>query len=188
MLVLDILEQHKMDPAKDLQLINLQVSEMPTALKSGEVDACAVWTPNFNHLLKIEGTHVLVDDTQFSLFKQYGIGPGPDLVVVRRDFAEKNPNATRAFLEAYFEAVELLKAKPEECAKMLLELTNLQMADQMAVLKDIAWYGKNKQRELMKEPASFVVGMQKLAEFLERHKQIDKVPTVKDWVNVQVLP
>jgi taurine transport system substrate-binding protein len=186
-LVLDILEQNGLKPKGDVTLINLKVSEMPAAFKSGEVDACALWTPMFNKLLNMEGTHLLVDDTRFSLFKEYGLGPGPDLLVVRKAFAEEYPNTTKAFVKGYFEAVELLKNKPEECAKVLVKLTNLSMEDQMAVLKDIQWYGLDKQQELMVNPGTFVTGMQKLSDFLVKHKQIDEAPVVKEWVNKDIL-
>jgi taurine transport system substrate-binding protein len=61
------------------------------------------------------------------------------------------------------------------------------MEEQMSVLKDIQWYGLDKQRELMDKPGSFVKGMQKLADFLVKHKQIDKAPAVKEWVNTEIL-
>ena len=186
-LVLDILAQNGLEPVKDVMLINLKVSEMPAAFKTGEVDACALWTPMFNKLLRMKGAHLLLDDTQFSLFKKYGLGPGPDLLVVRKEFVEKYPNTTKAFLEGYFEAVELLKNSPKECAEVLVKLTNLTMEEQMSVLKDIQWYGLDKQRELMDKPGSFVKGMQKLADFLVKHKQIDKAPAVKEWVNTAIL-
>jgi len=186
-LALDILEQNGLEPVKDVMLINLKVSEMPAAFKTGEVDACALWTPMFNKLLRMKGAHLLLDDTQFSLFKKYGLGPGPDLLVVRKEFIEKYPNTTKAFLEGYFEAVELLKNSPKECAEVLVKLTNLTMEEQMGVLKDIQWYGFAKQRELMDKPGSFVEGMQKLADFLVKHKQIDKAPAVKEWVNTAIL-
>ena len=186
-LALDILEQNGLEPVKDVMLINLKVSEMPAAFKTGEVDACALWTPMFNKLLRMKGAHLLLDDTQFSLFKKYELGPGPDLLVVRKEFVEKYPNTTKAFLEGYFEAVELLKNSPKECAEVLVKLTNLTMEEQMGVLKDIQWYGLAKQRELMDKPGSFVKGMQKLADFLVKHKQIDKAPAVKEWVNTEIL-
>lgn len=187
-LVLDILAQYGIDPQEDIELINLKVSEMPAAFMSGEVDACALWTPHFNKLLSMEDTHVLLDDTQFSLFKEYGLGPGPDVMVVRKDFADKYPITTKAFIEGYFESIELLKNNPEECAEILMSLTNLSLEEQLSVLKDITWYSLDKQKELMVDPGSFIDGLQKLGEFLQEHKQIDQAPAVKEWVNIDLLP
>jgi taurine transport system substrate-binding protein len=187
-LVLDMLEQNGLDPEKDLTLVNLSVNEMPAAMVSKEVDACATWTPHFNKLLNMPGHHLLVDDTQFSLYKKYQLGPGPDLMVVRRDFAEKYPNTSKAFVEGLFESIDLLISNPEECADVLVKLTQLSKEDQMAVLKDIQWIPGSAQKALMVEPGQFVEGMQRLAEFLVKHKQIDKAPKVKEWIAKDMVP
>ncbi|WP_231717112.1 ABC transporter substrate-binding protein [Desulfosarcina ovata] len=187
-LVLDILEQNGIDPDKDLDLVNLKVNEMPAAMGSGEIDACAAWTPHFNKLLNMPGNHMLVNDTEFSLYKKYKLGPGPDLLVVRKEFAEKYPNTCQAFVKGYFEAVDMLINQPEECAKVLVKLTNLSMEDQMTVLKDIAWIKGSEQKNLMVQPGGFVTGMQRLAEFLVRHKQIDSAPDVKRWIAGSMVP
>ncbi len=187
-LVLDILEQNGIDPKKDLTLLNLKVTEMPAAMKSGEIDACAAWTPHFNRIMNMPGNHLLVDDTQFSLYKKYDLGPGPDLLVVRKKFADKYPNTVAAFWDAYFEAIELIKEQPEESAKVLMKLTNLSMKDQLAVMKDIKWFGKEQQKAFMVNPGSFVQGLQKLGDFLVNHGQIDVAPNVKEWVKPELIP
>ncbi|MBW1779759.1 MAG: aliphatic sulfonate ABC transporter substrate-binding protein [Deltaproteobacteria bacterium] len=187
-LVLDILKQEGLDPKQDIRLINLKVSEMPAAFKSGEVDACAAWTPVFNRLLAMEGAHLLLNDTRFSLFKEFGLGPGPDVLVVRKAFSEKYPNTTQAFIKGYFQSVSLLKNQPEACAKVLTELTQLDLKEQIKVLKDITWYPLDMQRKLMLQPGSFVAGLQRLADFLYANGQIDRSPRVKDWIHGDLLP
>jgi taurine transport system substrate-binding protein len=187
-LVLDILKSAGLDPKKDVYLINLKVSEMPAAFKSGEVDACAAWTPVFNRLLAMKGAHLLLDDTRFSLFKAYGLGPGPDVLVVSNTFLKKFPGTTRAFIDGYFESVSLLKEQPETCAKLLTKLTRLDLKEQMAVLKDITWFPLNEQQKLMVSPGSFVKGLQKLADFLYENGLIDRSPPVREWINPSVLP
>jgi taurine transport system substrate-binding protein len=187
-LVLDMLAQNGLDPDKDLTLINLKVNEMPAAMGSGEIDACAAWTPHFNKLLNMPGNHLLVNDTEFSLFKKYKLGPGPDLLVVRKEFADQYPNTCKAFVKGYFEAVAMLINQPEECAKVLVKLTNLSMEDQMAVLKDITWIKGDEQKALMVQPGGFVTGMQQLADFLVKHQQIDEAPRVKAWIAEEMVP
>jgi taurine transport system substrate-binding protein len=155
---------------------------------SGEIDACSAWTPHFNKLLKMPGNHLLLDDTVFSLFKKFKLGPGPDLLVVRKEFAEKYPKTCRAFVKGYFEAVDMLINEPEECAKALVKLTNLSMEDQMGVLKDIKWIKGDEQKALMVKPGGFVAGMQQLAEFLVKHDQIDDAPNIKNWIIESMVP
>jgi len=161
---------------------------MPAAFKSGEVDACALWTPMFNKILAMENAELLLDDRSFGLYQQYQMGPGPDLLVARRHFVQKNPDTSKRFLEAYFESVDLLVKETALCADLLLGLTQLTREQQLAVLKDITWYGLRKQHELMKDPGRFVDGLQKLADFLQRHEQIDRSPDIRQWVNTAILP
>jgi taurine transport system substrate-binding protein len=187
-LVLDILKNEGLDPNRDVFLINLKVSEMPAAFKSGEVDACAAWTPVFNRLLAMEGAHLLLDDTHFSLYKQFRLGPGPDLLVVRKAFSKTYPNTTRAFIEGYFESVFLLKTEPEMCAKLLTKLTQLDLESQIKVLKDINWYPVDMQRKLMIKPGALVTGLQRLADFLYENGQIDRSPPVKKWIDTKLIP
>ena len=139
-LVLDALENNGLDPGRDVSLINLKVSEMPAAFRSGEVDACGVWTPFFNRLLAVEGAHTLMDDTAFSLYRSHEIGPGPDLLVVSKKLPERRPETTKAFLEAYFQSVDFLISDPEESAALLVDLTGLDLEAQAAVLKDVKWF------------------------------------------------
>lgn len=186
-LVLDILNQNGLDPNKDVELINLKVSEMPAAYQSGEIDAAALWTPHFNKLLKFADTHEILNDTEFSLYKKYGLGPGPDLITVRKEFAEKYPKTTKAFIEGYFESIEYIINNQNESAQILLELTGLDLDEQNKVMKDITWYPSNKQQELLIKPGEFVTGLQHLAQFLYDNKQIDTVPDVKEWVNASLL-
>ncbi|MCF8146519.1 MAG: ABC transporter substrate-binding protein [Deltaproteobacteria bacterium] len=187
-LVLDVLKTEGLDPKRDIHLINLKVSEMPAAFKSGEVDACAAWTPVFNRLLAMKRAHLLLNDTQFSLFKEFGLGPGPDVLVVRNAFARKCPNTTRAFIEGYFQSVSELKDQPEACARVLTGLTRLDLKDQVNVLKDITWYPLDAQSRLMVNPGSFVAGLQKLADFLFEKGQIDRSPRVRKWIDPNLLP
>ncbi len=187
LLVLDILEREGLDARKDIKLINLKTTEMPAAFKTGEVDACAVWTPMFNKILAMSEARLLLDDKEFSLYKAYGLGPGPDLLVIRKAFAENHPNLSKTFLEGYFQSVELLKHQPDACARELIDLTGLELKEQLLVLKDIDWYGLESQQEMMKEQGSFLLGLQKLAFFLEKKGLIDHSPIIKKWVNTRLL-
>lgn len=187
-LVLDLLSQHGLVPGKDITLVNLKVNEMPAAMGSGEIDACAAWTPHFNKLLAMPGNKVIADDTMFSLYKKYKLGPGPDLLVARSDFIEKYPNTAKAFVKGYFESVDMIINEPEEAAKVLVKLTNLSIEEQIKVLKDVEWLNAKSQKEYMVSPGLFVTGMQKLADFLVSEQQIDAAPDVKKWVVTELVP
>lgn|SRR5690554_53748 len=180
LLVLDIMNQKGLTD-KDVTVLNVPAPELPAAMQAGQIDAAAAWTPQFDHILRQEGATLLADDTAFSLYDSHQVTPGPDVLVVRRAFAEKNPEAVKAYLRAYFKACEFLRDEPDEAAEKLLSLTNIDLDDQLAAVKGADWFDAAKQDEMLNGP--FIDGLQELAEMLVRYKQIDKAPTVKDWVD-----
>jgi taurine transport system substrate-binding protein len=190
-LLLDVLKQASMDPGSDVSIINLPAPELLSAFRSGQIDAAVTWTPTFDKIAALPGTKVLMDDTSFSLFKQYRIAPGPDVLFVRSAFASAHPEAVKGFLLSISEANQLLIDKPEACAKALVELTQLPQSDQLATIRQTHWYTLAEQKALIQptggKPSSFVEGLQKLANMLVELKQIDSAPRVQDWIQTTYL-
>jgi taurine transport system substrate-binding protein len=184
LLVLDLIANAGLKP-DDVTVLNVPAPELPAAMQAGQIDAAAAWTPQFNAILKQPGVSLLADDTQFSLYQSYKVTPGPDVLVVRRAFAEKNTDVVKAYIGAYFKANAMLRDQPEQAADVLVKLTNLSVQDQLAVVKDTDWYSQQQQQELLKGP--YIDGLQKLAELLVTHKQIDKAPVVKDWIDASFI-
>lgn len=189
-MVYDVLAQHGLDPAKDVQLINMGINDMPSAFATGQIDAAAPWTPAFEKLLAMPGCHLLVNDEEFSLYKQYKVGPGPDVLVVSRTFADKNPELAKKFVAAYFKACEFLKdpANLQEAAQIISQYTGLDPQTQVESLKTITWYSGAEQQELMVNPGSFVQGVKMLAKFLVDHKLLDKEAPVEKYLRTDLLP
>lgn len=184
MLVLDLIAKAGMKDS-DVEVLNVPAPELPAAMAGGQIDAAAAWTPQFDAIRKQPGVHVLADDRQFSLYQSNQVTPGPDVLVVRKAFAEKNPDTVKAYLKTYFKANDLLREQPETAAKSLLKLTNLSLDDQVAAIKGADWYTQSQQAEILK--GAYIDGLQKLAELLVTYKQIDKAPTVKDWIDASFI-
>ncbi|WP_376743977.1 ABC transporter substrate-binding protein [Ensifer canadensis] len=187
-LALDLLSQHGLNPETDVTLINLPASDTPSALLGGQVDAVTTWTPAFNTLKANPQLRVLADAREFSLYKSFKVGPGPDVLVANTAFVETNPIATRAFLEGYFEASSFIAKNPEQAAEILTELTKLSAVEQIAVLKDIEWHDQKRQAEMLGADGSFTKGLQSLADILVSHKQINEAPVVADHIKTGLLP
>lgn len=188
LLTLDVLVAAGLDPDKDVTLLNVPATELTTAYQTRQIDAAAVWTPHFNRVRSMPDTRLLVDDTAFSLYKKYGVTPGPDVLVMRRDFGSKNSEQVSKFLSAYFDACIMLRDKPEQAAKYLTEMTNLSQDEQIATVKEASWYDIKQQKALFTVPGNYVIGLQKLADMLVTFKQIDTPVAVRDWVDVRNLP
>ena len=185
LLVLNLLDQAGLKADKDVTVLNVPAPEMPAAFQSGQIDAAAAWTPQFNAISAMRRrARVLADDTQFSLYRDYGVTPGPDVLVARR---RKNPDAVKRFLKAYFRANEQLRAQPDSAVTALVELTKLAPADQLAMVKGADWYGAADQRGLLDPGGKYIDGLQKLAEMMVRYGQIDKAPPVREWIDPAYL-
>lgn len=181
-LVLDLMAQNGLTE-RDINVINIPAPEIPAAIQAGQIDACATWTPYFNTVSNLPGVKLIADDTDFSLFKDYGVTPGPDVLVVSKRFADSNPEIVKDFAKVYFAAAESLGRDPEAAVPVLTKLTQMSADDQLQTINDADWYSLQQQQEMIGVDTKFVEGLQKLADMLVDYGQIDKSPQVKDWIN-----
>jgi len=184
LLVLDVLAQAGLT-SQDVTVLNVPAPELPAAMQSGQIDAAAAWTPQFDAIRAQPGVRLIVDDTQFSLYKSWQVTPGPDVLVVRNAWARENRAVLDAWLHAYFQATALLRDQAHAAAQALTTLTNLALENQLAVVRGADWYSRDQQKDLLQ--GAYVEGLQHLAELLVTHKQIDKAPVVKDWVDASYV-
>jgi taurine transport system substrate-binding protein len=182
-LILDLLKQAGLRPDTDVALINLPAPNLLSAYQGNQIDAAVAWTPAFDRIKTLPNTRVLADDTAFSLYKDFNITPGPDVLLASARLVKNDSAAIKVFMQGIFEANAMLRDKPEEAARLLLELTGLTQEEQLNTIRQTGWYDATQQRELLVQPGSFVTGMQKLAEMLVSLKQIDKAPTVRNWLD-----
>ena len=94
-----------------VEIINLQPPAIIAAWQRGDIDGAYVWSPAVNELQK-DGS-VLTDSAQVG---QWG-SPTLDVWVVRKDFAEKHPEAVKAFAKSAIDAQQPYIANPDEWLK-----------------------------------------------------------------------
>lgn len=102
---------------EDVELINLGVSELETALATGQVDAVAIWNPT---MLKIcaDGVGTLLTDGT-------GVYAGENVIVANREYTSQNPEIIKIFMEQYRRAVEELKSDFTGYAEQYAPVTGL---------------------------------------------------------------
>jgi len=90
----------------DIKQIDLNATEAAKALSEGTVDAAVTYEPSLTKL-KNEGFDVIFDSS---------LTPGIliDTLIAKKSFIDSNALATAALLNAYFRAVEFIKADPNE--------------------------------------------------------------------------
>ena len=156
-------------------------------MQSKQIDACATWTPYFNQIARMPDIKLFADDTEFSLYKEFGVTPGPDVLVVSKSFADKNPELVKRFTKAYFETCALLGANPEKAVDILSELTQLDSEEQLQTINDADWYDLAMQQSMLAPGAKFVEGLQRLSDMLVDFGQIDKSPDVAQWIKADFV-
>jgi len=184
-----LLQQNGLDPNKDVQLVNLEVGDVPAVFRAGNVDAALIWEPGFSQLIAVKGATVLGMDTDTQVYRRFGTMTGPDVLVISRSWVDVDPVRARRFMEAYFEALEWVKTNPDEAASLVqgsyiqqeLELIRQNM-------KKFVWQGVAEHQRVMSERGIFAQAEAVLDILHDQMKAIPKKPDFRRWVNTEILP
>ncbi|MBO3460183.1 sulfonate ABC transporter substrate-binding protein [Aetokthonos hydrillicola Thurmond2011] len=95
----------------DIQSVSLTPAEARDAFLQKKIDAWAVWDPNLAFVQREAGARVLRDSS--------GISTQGGFYLARREFATKNPEVVRVFLEEVDKLGEWAEQNPTEVAKIL---------------------------------------------------------------------
>jgi len=96
MTVVKMLESANMSTS-DVTIIEMNPEDTLTALESGRVQAADTWEPFLSEALS-NGYKTIYPQEQLHLF--------PDLIVFRKSIVDERPEEVKAFLKAWFQAVE----------------------------------------------------------------------------------
>ena len=109
------LRSGKLDPAKDVQLVNQRMTEAVTSFISGAVPAVALWVP-FDSVIrqKLPGARKLVDASAF--YPQAAIMGG---WAASSDYYDKNRAVITKLITGWAEANAQIVSRPDESAEML---------------------------------------------------------------------
>jgi len=97
--------------ASDVNVVHLESNEQPTAFEKGQVDAAVTFDPYRAQFLRA-GAATLFDSTQIP-------GEIVDLLAVRSSVIEKRPDAVRALLAGWFDAIDYMKKDPKDAARRM---------------------------------------------------------------------
>lgn len=122
--------------ASSVELLNLRPPEIAAAWERGDIDGAYVWDPVLTQIKSTGGT-VLADSADVA---EWG-GPTFDAWIVRKEFAEANPDVVTAFVKTTADAYAAYLADPagwsaeSQEAKKIAELSGANAADVPALLK-----------------------------------------------------
>lgn len=133
--LLTALKHWGVDPAA-VQILNLRPQEIAAAWERGDIDGAYVWDPVLTQIKTAGGT-VLADSSDVA---EWG-GPAFDAWIVRKEYAEANPDVVKAFVKVTGDAYAAYLADPAKWgadskeAADIAKLTGANAADVPALLK-----------------------------------------------------
>ncbi len=96
--------------------VNIQANAKLSALKSGAIDATTSFY-NIHHIFSRE----LGDDMGYFAWKEYGVNPYGNSIIVNREFLDNNKEAVAAFVEVTQKAFHDCVETPEPCVQALVD-------------------------------------------------------------------
>lgn len=157
----------------DVKIVNLRPPEISAAWERGDIDATYVWEPA---LSKASATGKILTDS-----KQVGEWGAPtfDVWVVRKDFAEKNPEFLKSFVQTSLKQINEYNKDPKafesnsENISKIAQLTGSNAQDIPLLLSGNNYLNQQQQLELLK--TDFAKNIFDTATFLKSQGKVDKV-------------
>lgn len=116
-----------MDP-KSVTWVNVQPNAKLAGLKAGSIDVTTSFY-NIHHIFQRE----LGDDMGFFAWKEYGINPYGNSIIVNGEFMEEHPEAVKAFVTVTQRAFATCVTRPDPCIDALVAAnTGLKKDNEMA--------------------------------------------------------
>jgi len=97
--------------ASDVNVVHLESNEQPDAFEKGQVDGAVTFDPYRAQFLRA-GATTLFDSTRIP-------GEIVDLLAVRADVVDKQPNAVRGLLAGWFDAIDYVNRQPQDAARRM---------------------------------------------------------------------
>jgi len=163
---------------EQVDLIRMDAVNMATALQKKELAAYIAWDPHTTKAVVGGFGKVLVRvETLMPLKAGHYLGEG---VVVREEFAAKNPELTRAVVQALVKANALIVDQPDTAVRMWSKTLGLDE-------KIIQFSLKNKMAVYIKDLVPDRAALKTYFEFLNKY-EITSVPDIEEFLKVKVDP
>lgn len=156
-----------------VKIVNLRPPEISAAWERGDIDATYVWEPA---LSKAAATGKILTDS--SHVAEWG-APTFDVWVVRKDFAEKNPQFLKAFTRTSLDKIDQYNHDPKafendtENLKKIAQLTGSNIKDIPLLLSGNIYL--NQQTQIQNLQQQFAKDILNTATFLKSQGKVDQV-------------
>jgi NitT/TauT family transport system substrate-binding protein len=167
-LMVTALTKNGMTPS-DVKIVNLSAGDAAAAFIAGRVDAATVWNPWVNQI-ELSGKGK-------PLFTSKDI-PGliPDLLVAQEKSLAANRKEYLGMVKAWFDVVKFLKDKPDEAAKIMAKVVDMQPDEYKVFLPGTRFFGEKENLEAFgaaSDSKSLLASAPVIVKFLDDNKLIE---------------
>ncbi len=119
-----------------LTISEMAASDAGAAFVAEKLDAAVTWEPWLSKASERKGGHVLVTSKDFPRTIV-------DVLVLRKDYAEKNPEAPAALAKSWYEAVAWYEANRDAGNALMAKAMGLETAEMADMAKGVRFFGKD---------------------------------------------
>jgi NitT/TauT family transport system substrate-binding protein len=149
----------------DVKTIAHRADRMEAEFAAGRIDAAVTYDP-YRANLVARGARLIFDST--SLPNEI-----VDTLIVRRATVENPPSALSALPEAWFRAVEYIRAQPEDAARRMAPRHHVSGTQFSESLRGLQLLGRHENQSLLSSPTSTLPAtLQRLSAFLAKSELI----------------
>ncbi|MBX3596711.1 MAG: ABC transporter substrate-binding protein [Rhizobiaceae bacterium] len=170
---------------KDIEFINLPPTEMAPAISRGDVEAACVWQPLLEGLkAAVPDGKLLGTDKDTAFYDEFKTMAAPDIVIMRRDLVNNEPEVASKIMAALFKGAEFATSDPDETAKIVSKYFKKEPGEIVESIRAFDYFGAKDWQ------AHFDVHkkqMQALTNLLSDLGKISERPDVSGWAKADFI-
>lgn len=160
----------KYDMLDDVTIAHQDVALASQLLSTNKTDAFSIWAPYPNFLVDNGSAKVLLDgkDTEID----YLAG-----VIVNNNWAKKNQDIVKLFIESLDEAHDFINNNQEEAAEIFAEESGFDLNITKKEVKNIKWNSEitEKTIEILEDKQKFLIDLEQIGEFdMKKHIYVEE--------------
>lgn len=164
---------------RDVVLVPMPQDAMPAAFADGQVAAAVCFPPESRRLL----------DTGGKVLFHSGQVPGEvvDTLVFDGAFVTRRGADVKAFVGAYYRAMEFLASQPDEACGIMARRENVSVAELREALAGLRYVARGEQRELLAPDGAVERSLNRLQAAMMDLAQLRQRRTLKDFLIAREL-